>query len=68
MLRRSAEAALRALRSGQYILGKEVEQFERAGAALAGARHGIGVASGTDAILLALMPTLLGGRLLRSRP
>ena len=31
----------RVLRSGQFILGNEVEQFERAAAALAGARFGI---------------------------
>jgi len=54
------QAFERVLDSGQYILGKEVEQFERAGAALAGARHGVGVASGTDAILLALMALGIG--------
>jgi dTDP-4-amino-4,6-dideoxygalactose transaminase len=54
------QAFERVLDSGQYILGKEVEQFERAAAPLAGARHGIGVASGTDAILLALMVLGIG--------
>jgi len=50
----------RVLASGQYILGGEVEDFERSIAALAGARHGIAVSSGTDAILLALMTLGIG--------
>jgi len=42
------------LESGWYILGKEVEQFEQRFAAYCEARHGIGVANGLDAIMLAL--------------
>src|SRR5260370_24763285 len=53
--RELVDAFERVLHSGQYILGKEVDEFERQTAAVAGARHGIGVSSGTDAILLALM-------------
>ena len=49
------DAFRRVLDSGQFILGKEVEQFESAAAAVAGARFAIGVSSGTDALLLALM-------------
>lgn len=37
-----------------FILGEEVEAFERDFAAFAGARHGVGVATGTDALALAL--------------
>jgi dTDP-4-amino-4,6-dideoxygalactose transaminase len=48
------EAVLRVLRSGQYILGPEVERFERDFAAFHGIAHGIGVANGTDAIVVAL--------------
>ena len=40
--------------SGHYILGPEVEAFEREFATYLGARHCIGVANGTDAITIAL--------------
>ena len=45
----------RVLRSGHFILGGEVEAFEREAAAFLGAKHAIAVSSGTDAILVALM-------------
>jgi len=48
------EAVLRVVRSGQYILGPEVLKFERDFAALHGVAHGIGVANGTDALVIAL--------------
>jgi dTDP-4-amino-4,6-dideoxygalactose transaminase len=47
-------AIARALDSGWYILGKEVEKFEQAFAAYCGSRYAIGVANGTDAIELPL--------------
>ena len=45
----------RVLHSGQFILGPEVQALETRIAELVGVRHGIGVSSGTDGILLALM-------------
>jgi dTDP-4-amino-4,6-dideoxygalactose transaminase len=48
------QAVGRVLAGGQYILGPEVEALERELAGYCGAAHGIGVASGTDALRLAL--------------
>jgi dTDP-4-amino-4,6-dideoxygalactose transaminase len=45
----------RVLRSGQFILGPEAVAFEREIAQFIGMKHALGVSSGTDAILLALM-------------
>jgi len=42
------------LQSQQFILGQEVEEFERRMAKYCNAKHAIGVASGTDALLLSL--------------
>ena len=47
-------ALLLAADSGWYILGPEVEAFEREFAAYHGVSHAVGVANGTDAIELAL--------------
>src|SRR5215207_5598316 len=53
-------AALRVLHSGWYVLGSEVSAFEREFAAYHGVDHAVGVATGTDAIELALRAAGLG--------
>lgn len=54
------EAALRALRSGWYILGKELAAFEEQFAAYQGVPYCIGVNSGTDALILAVRALGIG--------
>jgi dTDP-4-amino-4,6-dideoxygalactose transaminase len=43
-----------ALESGRFIFGPEVDAFEREAAAYLGVPHAIGVANGTDALVLSL--------------
>src|SRR5579872_644949 len=45
---------------GRFILGPEVQELEQRLAARVGARHCIGCASGTDALLLAMMALGIG--------
>ena len=45
--------AIEVLRSGWYILGKEVEEFEKEFAGYIGSKFCAGVASGLDALYLA---------------
>jgi dTDP-4-amino-4,6-dideoxygalactose transaminase len=57
---REVEARIRVrleevIRSARFILGPEVEQFEESMAKYHGVRHAVGVASGTDALLLSLL-------------
>lgn len=47
------QKALEVLRSGWYVLGKEVSAFEEEFAAFTGARYCVGLASGLDALWLA---------------
>ncbi len=46
---------IRFFKSGRYILGPEVEALERNFAKFIGTQYAVGVASGTDALLLPLM-------------
>ena len=48
------QAVLRVLRSGQYIGGGTIAEFERAFAESVGVPHAVGCNSGTDALILAL--------------
>jgi dTDP-4-amino-4,6-dideoxygalactose transaminase len=54
------EAIGRALGSGWYILGEETREFERDFAGYLGAQHCVGVASGTDALHMALRAVGVG--------
>src|SRR5438270_3915712 len=59
--RSAIDAAIaRVLDGGVYILGREVEVFEAAFADFVGVTHAIGVASGTDAIEIALRACGIG--------
>ena len=53
-------AALRALNSGWYILGKEMEKFEAQFAEYLGVKHCIAINSGTDALILAIRALGIG--------
>lgn len=55
-LQKEIDAATRRVYdSGWFILGQEVRSFEEHFANYCGAKHGIGVASGTDALQIALL-------------
>ena len=47
------QKALEVLRSGWYILGNEVKEFEKEFAAYTGAKHCVGLANGLDALWIA---------------
>jgi len=60
-LRAEIDAAIaRVIDSGHFILGPEVAALEGALAPICGAAHVIGVSSGTDALLMALMALGIG--------
>jgi dTDP-3-amino-3,4,6-trideoxy-alpha-D-glucose transaminase len=55
------EAAIRRVMDrGWFVLGPEVEAFERAFASASGAAHGVGVGTGTDALVLILKALGIG--------
>ena len=54
------EAALKVLRSGWYILGREVENFEKEFAKYLGAKFCVGVNSGLDALTLSVRALGIG--------
>jgi dTDP-4-amino-4,6-dideoxygalactose transaminase len=53
-------AATRVIADGRYILGPDVTEFERELAEAVHAGHAVGVSSGTDALLVALMALEVG--------
>jgi len=55
-----AAAAVRVLTSGRFIAGAETEAFEREAAAALSIPHAVGVSSGTDGLLAALMACGVG--------
>jgi UDP-2-acetamido-2-deoxy-ribo-hexuluronate aminotransferase len=61
LIKASVDARIHAvLEHGQYILGPEVARLETELAQRTGSRHCIGCASGTDALLIALMALGIG--------
>ncbi len=50
----------RVLDAGHYVMGEELDRFERAFASYCGTRFAVGVASGTDAITIALQAAGIG--------
>lgn len=54
------ESIQRVVESQSFILGEEVERFENEIAEYCGAKHAIGVGSGTDALLLSLQASGIG--------
>lgn len=48
------KAVLDVLHGGQYILGKTVEDFEKAFASYCGVQYAVGVGNGSDALVMAL--------------
>ena len=53
-------AVIRVMESQQFILGAEVKAFEEEVAGRLGAKHAVGCASGTDALILSLMAAGIG--------
>ncbi len=54
------EAVLSTLESGHFILGPAVSKFEESIASYLGVKHAIGLASGTDALVIALRVLNIG--------
>ena len=50
----------RVLDHGRFVLGPEVAELEEGLARFAGARHCVGVSSGTDALMIAMMAERIG--------
>ncbi len=53
-------AVLSTLESGHFILGPQVTKFEQSAASYLGVEHAVGLASGTDALVIALRALNIG--------
>lgn len=60
LLQQELAAVERVLRSGWYVLGQEVKQFESAWAERCGVAYGIGVGNGMDALEIGLRALAIG--------
>ncbi|MDB4973973.1 MAG: pyridoxal-5-phosphate-dependent protein [Myxococcaceae bacterium] len=60
LLARELAAAERVLRSGWYVLGKELQAFEAAWSAVCGMTQGVGVGNGMDALEIGLRALGIG--------
>lgn len=54
------QTALRILHSGKYIMGDDVEDWEKMFADYVGVKYAVGVGNGTDALVIALMAAGVG--------
>lgn len=54
------QAVMKTIEKGSFVLGEEVSLLEQEIASFCGTKHGIGVNSGTDALLLSLMAYGIG--------
>ena len=60
-LKSEFEAALTAVfESGRFVFGPPCQELEQSLAELSGAKHGVGCASGSDALLLSLLAAGVG--------
>src|SRR5262245_65770397 len=60
-IRQEISAAIEgAIEDGQYILGDQVAAFEHSFAGFCGARHGVGLGNGTEALHLTLRAIGIG--------
>lgn len=54
------DAVIEVIKSTRYIMGPKVESLQQKVAEYVGAKHGVGVSSGTDALLVSLMALDIG--------